>query len=342
MRVISCASYYGTGSSAITDYVSEFSDVYSLTNEEFRFLHDPDGIDDLYFHLVENHNRHNSGHAIKRFKRLVDFYNGNFLSKKYAPFFRGQWKDISYRYIDRLTDFTYKGWWMYDLYDRGTWFYVRKRLPNKLLHATIWRSQPDRVLNTLKNETTYCAAPSDQEFVDATRDYIRELLTVASNGSQKTIMVDQMVPPTNLARYTRYFDDIKVIIVDRDPRDLYLLERMEWKDGIIPHESVQDFVKWFRYTRHHRDVETFDPTTTLFVRFEDLIYHYDEETARIRSFVGLNEKDHTHPRTAFNPMTSKGNTCKWLDYPQMSADITYIERELADYLYPYGATEVGK
>ena len=60
MKVISCASYYGTGSSAITDYVSEFDGVFSMTNEEFRFIQDPDGIDDLEFHLVENHNRHNA------------------------------------------------------------------------------------------------------------------------------------------------------------------------------------------------------------------------------------------------------------------------------------------
>ena len=66
MRFITCASYYGSGSSAITDFVSEFRTVYSFTNEEFRFVQDPDGVADLEYHLVENFNRHNSGHAIKR------------------------------------------------------------------------------------------------------------------------------------------------------------------------------------------------------------------------------------------------------------------------------------
>ena len=62
MRFISCASYYGSGSSAITDFVSEFDSVYSFTDEEFRFVQDPDGISDLEYNLVENFNRHNSGH----------------------------------------------------------------------------------------------------------------------------------------------------------------------------------------------------------------------------------------------------------------------------------------
>ena len=48
MKFISCASYYGTGSSAITDLISEYGSVFSFTDEEIRFLHDPDGVDDLY------------------------------------------------------------------------------------------------------------------------------------------------------------------------------------------------------------------------------------------------------------------------------------------------------
>ena len=74
MKFITCASYYGVGSSAVTDYVSEFSSIFSFTNEEFRFIQDPDGISDLEFNLVECFNRHNSGHSLKRYKKLVIFY----------------------------------------------------------------------------------------------------------------------------------------------------------------------------------------------------------------------------------------------------------------------------
>lgn len=340
MRVISCASYYGTGSSAITDYVSEFDGVFSLTNEEFRFLQDPDGIDDLAFHLLENHNRHNAGHALKRYKRLVDFYDGNIFGRKYAPFFHGRWKEISYRYLESLTDFSYKGWWMYDLYDHGSWFYFRKRIANKILHKTIWRNNPDRVLNTMKNEITYCSAPTEERFVALTKTYIEELFREAS-GDASMVMVDQIIPPSNLPRYTRYFDDIKVVVVDRDPRDLYLLETMEWKDGIIPHDDVETFVRWYRYTRNHRRYEKFNPSTTLFVRFEDLVYRYETEITRLKNFIGLDEANHVSPMAKFNPEKSAKNTRKWLEYPEKEAEITYIEHELNEYLYPYFKMEVG-
>lgn len=336
MKVISCASYYGTGSSAIADYISEFDGVFSLTNEELRFLHDPDGIDDLAFHLLENHNRHNSGHALKRFKHLVDFYDGNIFGRKYAPLFHNRWREISYRYIDALTDFKFIGWWMYDLYDRGPWFYFRKRIANKLLHMTFWRNDPERTLNTMKNEITYCSAPTEERFVKLTKAYIEELLVEASGGAQ-TVMVDQIVPPSNLPRYTRYFDDIKVVVVDRDPRDLYLLEKEEWKDGVIPHYDVETFVKWYRYTRKHRQTDVFDGAVSLFVQFEDLLYKYETETARLCEFLGLDEAAHTAPRTLLVPERSKRNTRKWLEYPQYAADVAYIEGQLSEYLYDYSA-----
>ena len=225
MRIISCASYYGTGSSAITDLISEYENVYSLTNYEFRFVQDPDGISDLEFQLVENHNRHNAGHALKRYKKLVDFYSGNKFIKKYELFFQNRWKEISYEYIDNLTDFKYRGWWQYDLLDRGVNYYYRKLFLNKIIQKTIWRNKCERQLNVLPNEITYCSRPSEDKFLNETRKYITKLFTVANIKNANNLMVDQIVPPSNLQRYVRYFDNIKVFVVERDPRDVYLLEK---------------------------------------------------------------------------------------------------------------------
>ncbi len=74
--IITCASYYGTGSSAITDLVMEYDNVYGVGDYEIRIFQDIDGVRDLEYFLIENYNRHNSGHALKRFKNLVDFCAG--------------------------------------------------------------------------------------------------------------------------------------------------------------------------------------------------------------------------------------------------------------------------
>lgn len=333
MRFISCASYYGSGSSAITDLVSEFENVYSFTDEEFRFVQDPDGVSDLEYNLVENFNRHNSGHAIKRYKKLVDFYCGNFFGKKYEGFFHGNWKKYSDEYIEALTDFKYNGWWQYDLLDKGDFFYFRKRILNKILRLTLWRNQPERTLNTMKDEITYCSHPSEEKFLKCTKEYIYKLFSSVC-GNAENVMVDQIVPPTNLNRYIRYFDDIKVCIVDRDPRDVFVLEKYVWRDGIIPMDP-EIFCKWFKYTRSHRKEEVIDKNKVLYVQFEDLVYSYDSAVNEIANWLNLDLNQHTKNRQLFNPSRSIKNTQTWKQFPQSRDEVRYIEKELSEYLYRF-------
>ena len=334
-RVISCASYYGTGSSAITDYFSEYENVYSLTNYEFRFLQDPDGISDLEFNLVENHNRHNSGHALKRFKRLVDFNAGTFFNKRYEPFFDNQYKKLSYEYINNLIDFEFKGYWFYDFYDKGKFFYYRKLLPGKVLRKLFPKQSENTFVNVLPKEITYCAKPGEKKFVECTKRYISSLLDVANKDSKEYIMVDQMVPPSNVDRYTKYFENIKVFVVERDPRDLYILSKYIWKDHIIPTDSVEIFCKWYKYTRAHRKKEVYNPDTTMLVQFEDLIYKYDDTTKRMAEWVGINVENNTKKKTIFDPSKSIKNTKLWIGKKEYEKEIEYISTELSEYLYSY-------
>lgn len=339
MRIISCASYYGTGSSAITDLISEYEKVFSLTDFEFRFVQDPDGISDLEYNLLENHNRHNSGHALKRYKKLVDFYSGNMFMKKYEPFFNNQWKKISYEYINALCDFQFKGWWQYDLYDKGLMFYYRKAFMNKILKLTIWRKKADKYLNVLPNEITYCSNPSEEKFYKLTRKYINSLFEIANKEKKENIMVDQLVPPTNLIRYTKYFDNIFIFIVERDPRDIYILEKEYWKTKVIPTDSVEIFCKWYVYTRVHRKKEIF-PDNVYFLYFEDLIYKYDETVKKIESVLGFREQDHILKKKFLNPTMSIKNSRLWINNEKYERDIEYIENNLKSYLYDYSFLEI--
>ena len=339
MKIITCASYYGTGSSAVTDYISEFDSVASLGDYEFRFLHDTDGIADLEYHLVWNHNRHNSGHALKRFKKLVDFQAGSRLVPRYEPFFGGRWRELAYKYIDALTDFTYKGWWQYDLLDKGIPFYYRKQLLSKLYRMTVARGT-EKYLNVLPNEITYCSHPSEEYFTAKTKEFLSELLRAGNRENKEYLMVDQLLPSSNLDRFWKFFeDDIKAIVVERDPRDLYILEKFVWKGTVIPTENAEVFCKWYKYTRAHRSYETFNPEHALLIQFEDLIYKYDEATKVLRDFLGLEEEKHIAPLSKLDPSRSIKNTRLWEKY-DIGEELSYIENELKDYLYDYSFLEV--
>ena len=133
MRIITCTGYYSTGSSAITDLLAEYDCCYCGPDDyELRFIYDPDGLSDLEYHLVENHNRHNSGHAIKRYLKLVDFYKGNALAPKNEKYFNGHEEEYSKQYIDSLVEMQYKGAWLYDYLDRGIGFHYFNSLLRKV------------------------------------------------------------------------------------------------------------------------------------------------------------------------------------------------------------------
>lgn len=338
MRIISCASYYGTGSSAITDYISEFEDCYSLTDYEFKFLQDPHGVRDLEFELVENHNRHTSGYALKQYKKFVDFLGDKKL-KKYEYYFQNQWKTISDEYINELTEFTYHGYWHQDVIDKGSFFHFRKRLTNKILKMTVWRNQPEVSLNEMPHEITYCSYPTKEKFFACTRKYTDKLFTTANVDHASNIMVDQIVPPSNLNHYLQYFHDIRVLIVERDPRDLYLLEKYIWKGSIVPTESVELFCKWFEYTRRHRKYENYDESKVMFIQFEDLVYRYEDTTRKINEWLQLDKAKHINRLKGFNPSKSIKNTQLWRKLPGVEAEMKYIEQKLPEYIYAYGEAE---
>ncbi|MPN39182.1 hypothetical protein SDC9_186710 [bioreactor metagenome] len=126
-----------------------------------------------------------------------------------------------------------------------------------------------------------------------------------------------------------------VFVVDRDPRDIYLLAKYVWKIHIIPTESPQVFCRWYAYTRDHRKSEEYNPQKVMFVRFEDLICRYEETAGKIRKFAGLLEEEHSCPKKHFDPDKSAANTRLWEKLKGHEEEARYIEEALPEYIYEY-------
>lgn len=335
MKIITCASYYGSGSSALTDLVSEYDNVKDLSDFEFRFLHDLDGVRDLEYHLVDNHNRHNSGHAIKRFARLSQFNEGNIFSKRYSQFFeKDDYHRITSEYISELTDFSYPGWWFYDLYDKGT----RKYYLYQFLNHAFKRFTKGK-LKILKNEKIINSHPTYDDFLSATRSYVSKLMRALNKENFQYLEIDQIVPSSNIDRVLPYFEDeIFVFVVDRDPRDVYLLGKYHWKSRICPTDPNL-FCKWFRYARESGSGVPNETSHVIRLKFEDIVYRYDETVKRIETITGLSAESHTKQYSKMNPKRSVANTRLWEKYSD-DEGIKMIEELLPDYLYDYTGIDV--
>lgn len=338
MKLITCASYYGTGSSAVTDLMSEMDNVTCKGDYEIRFIHDPYGIADLEYNIVENLNRHNSSNAIKKFIYEVDMLSGIGPWKRYEKYFQGKFKELSYEYIDNLIEFKYRGKWHFDIVEKGKFYYVLNRSYSAFCRKIFWllRIKNERGFNLLpKNELAYCVCPGEEKFLEETKKYIDKIFEVFNTEKKEYVMVDQLVPSSNLPRYIRYFNNIKVFVVDRDPRDIYTLERMYWKGSIIPHD-VNDFCEWFKWTRSMNDKEKLKNSDNVyFLQFEDLVLDYDNQISNIFNFLGNERKHHVSAKKYFDPAVSKNNTQVWKKHPEIHEQIETIEKQLKDYCYEF-------
>lgn len=325
MRIITCISFHSTGSSVVDDIFKEFDNCVSAPSDiECRFLQDPDGISDLEYNLVDNPHRLNSGFAIKRYEKFVKKYNHT-----YKFIFGDRWLEASKDYIKSLITVEYKGFWFRDLElmpTKDIFLYYLKRIINLIKHPM---KRISGYYVNCPNESFYHTNITKEQFIERTKVYINKLCAILNEKNVPFLLLDQCVPTSNIDRYTKYFDDIKVIVVDRDPRDVYI-EHKHNKDHVLP-STPEEFCEV--YIDHRSVFKNSNKSNVLYMRFEDFIYHYEESLNELINFVGQDKEKHINKNKFFKPEVSQKNTQLWVKYPQYQEDIKIIEERLADYLY---------
>lgn len=342
--IYTVTGFYGTGSSAVTDVIKECKNVTCYEDYEIRFLHDPDGISDLEYNLVENPNRHNSSHAIKRFINAMDMLDHVYFIKRYSKHVGNDFKKYTDEFVKDITIMKYRSYWHFDVYEKGRMFYFLDSIYRNLVWTFHNRLHTPIHKYTLlpKDESAILGVTNEDEFLHAVHKYVYNVINMVNKDHNPDVFLDQLVPPSNIKRYARYFkpNDMKAIIVDRDPRDIYLSEKIVWKGGVAPTETVEQFITWYLWTRN--TMEKCDDQLTHFVQFEDLIYKYDNTVKNILDFYGIAENRHTEIKKYFNPDISVNNTQLWNKYPEYEEDIKKIEKELSKYCYNFPKEYNGK
>lgn len=160
-------------------------------------------------------------------------------------------------------------------------------------------------------------------------------MAVANKDDKPFVVVDQIVPSSNLNRYIRYFDDIKVFVVDRDPRDVFYLAKYVWQVKMVPTETADTFSRWFKYTHAHRLTEQVDQSRVMYVQFEDMVLNYEATMSAIRDFAGVAENDHSGKFSHFDPSVSRKNIMAWKNDCRCTDEIHRIEELLPEFLYTF-------
>ncbi|MBO4845831.1 MAG: sulfotransferase [Lachnospiraceae bacterium] len=328
--IIGACGYGATGSSIITDLLREFDGLQIFDDFEFTFTYRVDGLQDLEYHLMKNYAKTISGDAaIKRFLYAANYIKTPLLHK---PTNAKKFLEITNEFVDSIVQTRFKGMESIDV--------ISGNIPRNIVSLGLKKIIYPRTIEKIKkgpcylwpNRTLYVSI-KPENFYDSAKKYIRDILIAMGADLNRPIVLDQPFEGNAPEQSFAFFDDPRAIIVDRDPRDLYLETKYRHlaECRFLPREDVRNFSIYYRQMRCGRS--TTDTDRILNVKFEDLMYNYDETVDKIIAFANLGK--HVRKKEVFNPERSINNTQLIRKYPQEKDAIKYIEEHLSEFLYPF-------
>ena len=326
--LIGACGFGSTGSSAVTDYLKEYNSFQVLDRIEFTWVSAVDGLIDLDYHLNWPHSRTaDSICSIERYKELC---------AQMSPYFKktGLSESFFRKSVDNFLNSIIQTSWKWEkpgnksLGDKLCRYFL-----NKINYVSKWEIKHGRQWNKYPYEDVYLSV-KPTNFDEAARKHVHELLEGMGADFSKPIVMDQPFSGNNPQACFKFFEDPYAVVVDRDPRDNYVFARTKLlgKWHLMPVEPVEEFVKYYRVLRKNQPY-TEPHEHVMSIKFEDMVYHYEETTARLREFLHL--PDNPAPKSIFDPAISMPNTQVWKRFPQFAKDVEYIEKELPEYLFDY-------
>ena len=331
--LLGICGYGFTGSGAVIDLLKEYSDILVCDKAELQEAFKIDGLQDLEYHLTKQYTRHMSGDiAILRFKKSITYYKTPIV-KKAIP--SKEYLQIANKFIDSLIQ---GSWWGIDNFDYNTGhpylnfiilLYKKFIFPwyEKITGHPFNHWPARKMYLSIQPEHFYKKAIS---FTDA-------LIKAITDDPNQTVVFDQIFEGNAPQQCFPFFRDPKAIVVDRDPRDLFLIgkyaKRSAGEARFMPREDVRVFTEYYKRLRMNQKKENTDKI--LFIQFEDLIYNYDAIVTQIENFVGCH--NHKYCKKYFDPDISINNTQLFNNpqYQKNLKEIQYIEKNLSNYLFNF-------
>ena len=136
-KIIVPTGYMGSGSSAITDLISEFRDCQNeFKTYEYVLLHCPNGLFDLEDKLLIGNNAIRSDEAIRSFEtQMKKLYNKKFWwVGNYQKIISSNFMKITEEYINNIQEFNFPGYWYtHEEVNTKMFFKLLVRKPLKIL-----------------------------------------------------------------------------------------------------------------------------------------------------------------------------------------------------------------
>jgi hypothetical protein len=346
MKIVNVTGVGNAGKGAVVDLLREFNSIWAPRSDfEFDFFRVYGGMFD-FLNTIENDNSScRTDIAIKRIKKLTKqmgsdpkrfSISGNLLStgQRYDRLFDGKFIEITEEFLESLIWNRYDAYWPYERIDRGGLHNFQQKVFEKLGLNQFLDSKIHLIDNTDIN--------------DKFNKYISDLFSILLNEKQSIVVMNNFVEPYNINSMLRWFPESKSIAVIRDPRDIFIsgLSGKQIKKSVrhlLPKENdgkeksflatnnIELFIE--RYKRNMDALHKTEYSEQLIIRFEDLIFKYEQTKELIINFIEVKKNKGPSTSRFFFPEKSKQNSQLWKNYDDPEGNIELIEKELGNYLY---------
>lgn len=337
-QIVIPTGYMESGSSAITDLLSEI-DGYKVDNGiyEYILMHCPDGVFDLEDKLLYGNNCIRSDEAIHRFLECMSelYQKINYWPGGYKKKLSKHYMEHCYDFIERLEPIELKEtYWYFQENPDSIWMHIlsifRRSIRKLGIRNRLTANAPLRYRNMR------VVIPQKEKFFYEARSFLTDIFNDLGYV-QKNLVLDQFLLPHNLFRIKDYFDgSLRVFVVERDPRDVFIANKYFLKkEGIpVPYPlDAEEFCKMYKAVR--KSEKMIADRRILRLHFEDLVYAYEKTLPAIYSFLGVGAEKHRHKKTRFDPDVSIKNTMLFKKLPSIGKEVYTIEKGLKDYLYDF-------
>ncbi len=333
IKTVHFGGFAASGGSALRDLFYEYDDIFVFP-AEFRLLKEKNGLLDLERSLFISKSPDNIDLAIKDFKSLsinlarittklkrigfsYDKYTENQFSLLINKFIE---EIINYRYPFNSHNYDFRKSYIKSQLDR----YAAKLLPYSFFERD-----------------AYMAYPSYENYLKSAKKLLLNIFQAAinkENSNPKYIALHNVVNHFTFEEIfssARYFDDFKMVIIDRDPRDIFIdfPHHRYIPKNIDNLEKAKCFVQFFKALRLNiNEIKKLE--FCLLISFEELINNYDKTLNKIDNFLVINKKSKNLEKKYFSPLDSSKNIRKYKKLGnEYKLAIKYIEQELPEYLY---------
>ena len=332
--VISTCSFGSSGSSAVSDYLCECEGVQVMDKLEFTVANMVDGLEDLEFQLmIKNPRQSSSIYALQRFKKAVMSRALGWNKRTGIPIFRVE--EITDEFIRSITQVSFVG--PSPMIDKKHSEFFRVHVGDSLIKRRIIATLEKK--GFVKNNVDFYPlekvnmAIHPENFYEEAWKFIKTLLVEMGVDFRNKVVLDQAFMGSDPARSMTFYEDSYAVVVDRDPRDMYIFAKkvLLSRGRFMPTDTVENFIKYYRLLRLGKNYSV-ETDRILHIRFEDMIYNYETTTEKINRF--LNVKN-VRPKSVFVPELSAANTNLIRKFPEFHEDVKKIEKALPEYLFDF-------